>query len=118
MRASLLALSFACIPMMATAQSIHTITLINDTRSQIVSFWIAPTGSHAWIKVDFTHLPFEYGDAYDIALEDSLGCQRDFRTLLSDGRNILASDFDICRLHAYRPQVPFWHGRAGTGVLP
>jgi hypothetical protein len=108
----------AYLPIAATAQSTHTLQLINDTHSSIVSFWIAPAGSRAWTRIDFTELRFDSGWAYIIGLKDDQDCLRDFRTLLSDGETVRAKDFDICRLHAYQVGIPFRRGHQGRVVVP
>lgn len=118
MRTWLWVMALASLPVMATAQSVHTVKLINDTRSSVVAFWVAPAGTHAWIKVDLSANPVDAQSATDVELRGDQACKYDFRTTLSDGRIILAPGFDVCRLHAYRAGRPFWHGHPGIGFLP
>jgi hypothetical protein len=119
MKTGLFAAVLACGCSAATAQSVHVVQVINDTRSSILSFSIAPAGSHRWTKVGFgDNRPFNYGSAFNIELHDDQGCLRDFRTVLSDGRWIFARDIDVCQLHAYRPGVRYYNSRPGTAPLP
>jgi hypothetical protein len=118
MRSWVLALPFVCLPFGAEAQSVHAIQLVNDTKSQIVSFAVSPAGGDRDAKVDFTNRSFYYGDAVNIELHDNEGCLRDFRTLTSDGRTIVARNFNVCTMHAYRPGVRFRHGLPGAPFLP
>lgn len=117
MRPCLLAVCLACLPITALAQSRHSVKVINDTRSRIESFALAPAGSDHWTKVDFRGQDFDYELAEVINFSDDR-CLYDFRTVLSDGRRILAHDFDACRFHAYRPGVRFYRGHPGEVMLP
>ena len=101
------AMVLACLPFTAVADSVYAVQVVNDTWGTILAFDVAPAGSSNWVHVDFSKRPFEYGDAMVIALHDGDGCLRDFRTMLSDGRRIIAHHFDLCRLHSYRPGLPF-----------
>lgn len=107
MRSWALALPLACLPYAAVAESVHAVKVINDTRSQIVSFTIYPAGSSQGIRVDFTDRHFDDETAVILTLHDDSGCLRDFYTLLSDGEKITARNFNICARHAYRPGLSF-----------
>jgi hypothetical protein len=88
-------------------RSTYTLKIINDTRSHIDSFSIAPAGTDRWTNVDFRvpmqESSFDYGFAVLLQLHDDDGCLRDLRTVLPDGRRIVTNHFDICHGHAYRP---------------
>ncbi|GLQ46902.1 hypothetical protein GCM10007862_19530 [Dyella lipolytica] len=118
MRSWTLVVLLACLPMIATAESRHSIKVINDTRNRIVAFAIAPTGSSRWINVDFGDRPFDSQLAVMLEWHDDDVCLRDFRAMLSDGRMIVAQGFDVCRLHVYRPGFWFYNGRQGGMRLP
>lgn len=91
--------------------SIHTLEVINDTRSRIDSFSIAPAGTDRWTNVDFKapmqESWFDYELAIMLQVHDDGGCMHDLRTVLSDGRRIFTRNFDLCHLHAYRPGLSF-----------
>jgi hypothetical protein len=93
--------------MRAGTRSTYTLKIINDTRSHIDSFSIAPFGTDRWTSVDFRvpvqESSFDYGFAVMLQLHDDGGCVRNLRTVLSDGRRIATNHFDICHGHAYRP---------------
>jgi hypothetical protein len=107
MRSWVLALPLACLPYAAMAGSVHVLKVINDTRSRIVSFTIAPAGSRQGTEVDFADRIFDDGTAMMFTLHDDSGCLHDFRTLLSDGEVITARHFNVCMKHAYRPGLGF-----------
>jgi hypothetical protein len=93
--------------MRAGTRSTYALEIINDTRSHIDSFSIAPFGTDRWASVDF-RVPmqdssFDYGFAVMLQLHDDDGCMRNLRTVLSDGRRIVTNHFDICHRRAYRP---------------
>jgi hypothetical protein len=87
--------------------STFTLEVINDTRSQIVSFSIAPAGTGHWTRIDFNRpmqpSSFDVGFAVSLRVRDDDGCLRDLRTVLSDGRRIVTRHFDLCHVHAYWP---------------
>lgn len=119
MRSWVIAICLVCLPFTAAAAgSGYAVQVANDTRSAILAFDVAPAGSSNWVHVDFTHRPFEYMDGMIITLHDGDGCLRDFRTILSDGRRIVAHGFDLCRLHTYRPGRTFYDGHQGGIRLP
>jgi hypothetical protein len=93
--------------MRAGTRSTYTLKVINDTRSHIDSFSIAPVGTDRWTSIDFRvpmrESSFDYGLAVMLHIHDDDGCMRDLRTVLSDGRRIVTNHFDICHGHAYRP---------------
>lgn len=107
MRWSFLVSLLIC-PMIVVAgpEDLRVVKIMNDTRSQIVSFAVAPTGSGRWRTVEFTGRPFDYGLAFTLAWHDDDGCVRDFRTMLSDGRRIDVRGFDLCG-----PDSRYWPGR-------
>lgn len=107
MRLWALALPLACLPLAVVAESIHSIQVINDMRSQIVSFTIYPAGSNQGAEVEFANRLFDYGTVVNLEFRDDSGCLRDFRTLLSDGEKIVARNFNVCTRHAYRPGTSF-----------
>lgn len=113
MRSCLIVLCLGAFPFVALADSVHTIEVINDTRSSIDSFAIAPAGSGHWTEVDFKKPMqdswFDYEVAVNVQIRDDEGCFRDLRTLLSDGRRVFARNFNLCRYHSYRP---------GSRILP
>lgn len=122
MRSRLAALCLACFPLLALADSVHTLEVINDTRTPINSFSIAPAGSEHWAEVSFKTptqgFLFDYGLAVTLEFHDDDGCLRDLRTLFSNGRRIYARHFDVCKLHSYRPGVSFHNGLPGSRILP
>lgn len=116
MRTWLWVLVLTGVPMTAMAQSAHTVKLINDTRSSVVSFWIAPTGTHAWTRADLSAEPIGSQWAAEVELHGGQECVYDFRTTLSDGRIILADGFNVCLRDRYRVGRPFRYGHPGTGI--
>lgn len=120
MRARLAVFCLACFPLAALADNRHIIEVINDTRSQIDSFAMAPAGTGQWSEIDFRSplqdSSFDYEVAVTLEFHDGDGCLRDLRTVLSDGRRIFAHNFDLCHFHAYRPGTPFRHSR--SQVMP
>ena len=122
MRLFITTLCLACFPLATQADSVHTIEVINDTYSRIDTFSMAPAGSDRWIEVDFRgamqESSFEHQLAMLLQFHDGDGCLRDLRTVLSDGRRIIARNFNLCRFHAYRPGTPFHHGRQVSQVMP
>lgn len=113
MRWCFLALSFVCPLVVAAAtKDLRVVEIMNDTRSQIVSFAEAPAGSGRWRTIEFTDRPFDYGLAFTLAWHDNGGCLRDFRTELSDGRRIDVRGFNLCGKDSrYWPGRFFHHGR-------
>jgi hypothetical protein len=107
MRPCLLAACVAYLPLAALAASAHTIRIINDKRVQIVSFSVAPAGSSRWVEFDFKDEPFGYEVAKTLTFRDDDGCLRDLRTVLSDGREVMAHNFDVCHDHVYWPGMTF-----------
>lgn len=101
--------------------SMYTLEVINDTRSRIDSFSIAPVGTEHWTRVDFRgpveESSFDYELAVMLQIHDHDGCLRDLRTVLSDGRLIFARNFDLCHFHAYRPGVRFFKGHPGSRIM-
>ncbi|GFZ96868.1 hypothetical protein [Dyella caseinilytica] len=95
----------------AGAHSMFTLEVINDTRSHIDSFSIAPTGTDHWTNIDFRGPMQEssFDDALAVMLQihDDGSCLHDLRTVLSDGRRIVTRHVDLCHLHAYRPGLSF-----------
>jgi hypothetical protein len=89
--------------------STYTLELINNTRSRIDSFSIAPAGTDHWTNVDFRgpmqQSSFDYQLAVTLQIHDNNGCLRDLRTVLSSGLRIYTRHFDLCHIHAYRPGV-------------
>lgn len=122
MRSCLAALCLACCPVVTLADSVHVIEVINDTRSSIDSFAIAPAGSGRWVEVNFRPTMqgswFDYELAVTVQVRDREGCLRDLRTLLSDGRRIFARNFNLCQYHSYRPGSYFRNGHPGSRILP
>ncbi|WP_233841297.1 hypothetical protein [Dyella sp. 2HG41-7] len=122
MRSRLAILCLTLIPAVALADSVHTIEVRNDTHSRIDSFAMAPAGSNRWVEKDFTapmgQFEFDYQLAVTLRFYDNDGCLRDLRTVLSDGRRIVARNFDVCQLHVYRPGRRFYDGHAGSPMLP
>jgi hypothetical protein len=122
MRSCLAALCLSVFPLAALADSVHTIEVINDTRSGIDSFAIAPAGSGRWTEVSFkTPMQpswFDYEFAVNVQLRDDDGCFRDLRTMLSDGRRIFARNFNLCRYQSYRPGTSFRNGHPGSRPIP
>lgn len=122
MRSCLVVLCLGVVPIVALADSVHTIEVINDTRGSIDSFAIAPAGSGRWIEVNFKQPMqdswFDYGVAVNVQIRDDEGCFRDLRTLLSDGRRVFARNFNLCQYHSYRPGTSFRNGHAGSRILP
>ncbi|GLQ94667.1 hypothetical protein [Dyella acidisoli] len=122
MRPCLAAMCLACLPPGALANSVHIIEVINDTHSRIDSFSMAPAGSDRWTEVDFKppmwESSFDHQQAAMLQFHDNDGCLRDLRTVLSDGRRIFASNFDLCRFHAYRPGMRFHGGHPGSQIMP
>lgn len=107
MRWCFLALSLVCPLVVAAApEDLRVVRIINDTRTQIVSFAVASAGSGRWRTIEFTRRPFDYGLVFTLAWHDDDGCLRDFRTMLSDGRRIDARGFDLCG-----PDTAYWPGR-------
>jgi hypothetical protein len=98
----------ACFSVATTAESVHVVQIVNDTGSRILSFAVAPVNSQRWTEVHFGYNPaFDNGWAFKVELRGGEGCLRDFRTMLSDGRRIVAHHIDVCRLHTYRPSVRY-----------
>jgi hypothetical protein len=101
----------------ASALSMHVLELINDTRGDIDSFSIAPAGTDHWTNIDFRDAmeesSLDYGSAAILTFQDTDGCLRDLRTVLSDGRRIFTHNFDLCHFHAYSPGV-FFQGAGMT----
>jgi arylamine N-acetyltransferase len=122
MRYRIIALYLACLPAAVLAQSVHTIEVINDTRSRIDTFSVAPAGSNDWTDMDFRtpmqESTFDYAVAITLEYHDDSGCLRDLRTVLSDGRRIVAHNFDWCHFHAYRPGTRFRGRRPGSQIVP
>jgi hypothetical protein len=87
----------------------YTLELINNTRSRIDSFSIAPAGTNHWTNIDFRgamqQSSFDYQLAVTLHIHDDNGCLRDLRTVLSSGLRIFTRHFDLCHVHAYRPGV-------------
>jgi hypothetical protein len=108
-------------PAIVLADSIHTIEVINDTGSRIDTFSMAPAGTTDWTVMDFRkpmqESYFDYELAVIMEFRDHDGCRRDLRTELSDGRRILARNFDLCHFHAYRPGTRFRNGQ-GSQIVP
>jgi hypothetical protein len=96
----------------AGAHSMFTLEVINDTRSDIDSFFIAPAGTSHWTNVDFRgpmeKSSFDYGLAVMLQIHDEGGCLQDLRTVLSDGRRIVTRHVDLCYVHAYRPGLSYF----------
>lgn len=118
MRSRFFAAGLACLSFTVAAESAHSVKLINDTHTRIVSFAVAPVGDDRWTKVDFHDPLFENQEAVMVEIRGGEACRYDFRTTLSDGRSILIHNFNICRYHAYRPGVRFYYGHPGGAVLP
>lgn len=53
MRSCLAALCLGFFPVLTLADAWHSIEVVNDTRSRIDSFAVAPAGSEHWIEVNF-----------------------------------------------------------------
>jgi hypothetical protein len=122
MRPCLTALCFACFPLAALADSVHTIEVVNDTRGSIDTFAMAPAGSGRWTEMDFRDSMqdswFDYELAVTLAFHDhDESCLRDLRTVLSDGRRILVRNFNMCRHHAYRPGTFYRNDHVGSWVM-
>jgi hypothetical protein len=114
----------ASFSMVATAAPVHVVQVINDTHSRILSFSVASVNSQQWAEVDFSDNPsrsdnpsFGDGAAVTFELHGGLGCLRDFRTVLSDGRQIIAHHIDVCRLHTYRPSVRYYWDSPAEGSV-
>jgi hypothetical protein len=119
MRSCLAMLCLVCFPAVALAGSGYTIVVVNDTRSRIDTFAMAPAGSERWQEVNVTALEesgFDY--AVKVQLHDDGGCFRDLRTTLADGRRIFARNFNVCQYHSYRPDRYSRHDHPGPGLLP
>lgn len=115
----LVALCLACLPLTVLADSLHTIVVINDTRSRIDTFAIAPAGSARWTELNFKAIEesgFDY--AVRVQFHDDEGCFRDLRTTFSDGRRMFARNFNLCQYHSYWPGRYFYHGHPGSKILP
>ncbi|HUA78939.1 MAG TPA: hypothetical protein VL997_01100 [Dyella sp.] len=115
-------LCLACLPAVTLADSVHTIEVFNDTHSRIDSFSMAPAGSDRWVEKDFTgpgqSFSFDHQLAITLRFYDNDGCMRDLRTVLSDGRRIVARHFDVCHLHVYWPGRRFYNGHSGSPFMP
>ena len=107
MRPCLLAACFVCLPLTTLAESAHTIRVINNKHARIVSLSMAPAGSRRWVEFDFKGEPFGYDEARTLTFRDDDGCLRDLRTVLSDGRKVMAHNFDVCRYQVYWPDMAF-----------
>lgn len=122
MRSCLAMLWLTCLPTVTLAASIHTVEVFNDTHARIDSFSMAPAGSNRWVEKDFTapmqQFSFDHGLAITLRFYDNDDCLRDLRTVLSDGRRIVAHNFDVCRLHVYWPGRRFYDGHAGSPMMP
>ncbi|GGA35412.1 hypothetical protein [Dyella nitratireducens] len=122
MRSCLAALCLASLPLTVLADSLHTLEVINDTRSSIDSFAVAPAGSGRWTEVRFKSPMqeswFDYELAVTVQFHDDEGCFRDLRTMLSDGRRIFARNFNICQYDSYRPGIRFRNGHPGSRIMP
>jgi hypothetical protein len=122
MRPCLIAVCLAVLPVVTLADSVRTIEVVNDTRSRIDSFAMAPAGSNHWVEMSFKapmqESSFDYEVAFTMAFRDDDGCLRDLRTVLSDGRRIFARNFDLCHFHAYYPGKRFYGGHPGSQIMP
>lgn len=122
MRFRLVALCFACLPLATLADSVHTIEVVNGTHARIDSFALAPAGTTDWTEVEFRKpmQAFYFDDDLAVTLEvhDHDGCLRDLRTVLSNGRRILAHNFDLCHFHSYWPGRRFPKGHPGSQIMP
>lgn len=122
MHSRLAALCLSFFPVVTLADSWHTIEVVNDTRSRIDSFAMAPAGSGRWTEVNFKapmqESWFDYERAVTMQFHDDEGCFRDLRTLLSDGRRIFARNFNLCQYHSYWPGTYFRNGHPGSRVIP
>ncbi|RDS84723.1 hypothetical protein DWU98_01810 [Dyella monticola] len=97
-----------CLTTLVDAASVHSFTLVNDTRTRVVSFSVALAGSSNWTTIDFHDPLFEYGDAKLVEVQgNGDDCLYDLRTTLSDGRNVRVRKFDACHRHVYRPGPAF-----------
>jgi hypothetical protein len=121
MRSCLVALCLACFPIVALADSVQTLQVIDGTRSRIESFSMAPAGSDHWTMVDLKGLVQEPSFGYEmvitLAVRDDDGCLRDLRTVLTGGRQIVVRNFDLCHSHAYWPGRRVRNGHPGSQTM-
>lgn len=122
MRSCLAVLCLWAFPLVTLADAVHTIEVINDTRSSIDSFAMAPACSGRWTEVSFkTPMQeswFDYEFAVKVQFRDGDGCFRGLRTMLSDGRRVFARNFNLCQYQSYRPGTYFRNGHPGSRILP
>lgn len=121
MRRCLVALCLACLPSIVLADSLYTIVVVNDTRTRIDSFAVAPAGSTRWAEVSFHDIGkfwLESQLAVRVQFHDDDGCFHDLRTTFSDGRQVLARNFNACRYQRYEPGRYFYDGHPGSRILP
>ena len=121
MRHRLIALCLASVPSIVLADSLHAIVVVNDTSSRIDSFAVAPAGSARWAEASFRNIGeswFESQIAVRVQFHDDDGCFRDLRTTFSDGRRVLARNFNVCRYHSYQPGRYFYNGHPGSRIMP
>jgi hypothetical protein len=118
MRFGFMAAGLACLSFAVAAESVHSVKLINDTHTRIVSFAIAPAGDGHWTEVEFHDPLLENQNTMLVEIHDGKTCLYDFRTTFSDGRYVLARNVDLCRLRTYRPGRRFYDGHPGGVFLP